>query len=260
MEILGVDVGGSGMKGAPVDTETGALLAPRFRIPTPKSGKPRPMARVMAQIVEHFEWQGPIGAGFPAPLHDGVVLAAANIHKDWIGTNAEEIFAEAAGCPVRVINDADAAGLAEMIFGAGKDHPGVVLIVTVGTGLGTAVFTNGHLVPNTEFGHIEIKGKDAELQASDAARKRGNLSWKKWGKRFNRYLLTMERLIWPDLIILGGGAVKKADKFMHWIDEMQAEIVPAQLLNEAGIVGAAMAARELAVLPDESEMPAVEVA
>lgn len=258
MQILGVDVGGSGIKGAPVDTETGALLAPRFRIPTPKSGKPKPMAKVVKEIVEHFEWQGPIGVGFPAPLHQGVVLTAANIHKKWIGVNAEALFSEASGCPVKVINDADAAGLAEMAFGAGKDHPGVVLIITVGTGLGTAVFTNGHLVPNTEFGHIEIKGKDAELKASDAARKREDLSWKKWSKRFDRYLSTMEKLIWPDLIILGGGVAKKTDKFLDRIKKVQADVVPAQLLNEAGIVGAAMAARQMADAPEEKELAAVE--
>lgn len=242
MEILGIDIGGSGIKGAPVDTETGALLAPRHRIRTPKPAKPRPVAKTVAEIVKHFDWQGPIGCGFPSVVQHGVTLTAANVHEKWIGENAETLFAEQTGCPVRMINDADAAGLAEMAFGAGKGRLGTILIITIGTGLGTALFTNGELVPNTEFGHIEIKGKEAERWASDATRKRKDLSWKKWSRRLDQYLRTMESLVWPDLIILGGGVSKKHQKFIPRLS-VQAEVVPAQLLNEAGIVGAALSAQ-----------------
>lgn len=244
MEILGIDIGGSGIKGAPVDTETGALLAPRYRIRTPKPAKPRPVAKTVAGIVRHFDWQGPVGCGFPAVVQRGVTLTAANVHEKWIGADAEALFSEQSGCPVRMINDADAAGLAEMAFGAGKGRMGTVLIITIGTGLGTALFTNGQLLPNTEFGHIEIKGKEAEKRASDAARKRKNLSWKKWSRRLDSYLRTMESLVWPDLIILGGGVSKRHDKFIPRLS-VQAEVVPAQLLNEAGIVGAALAEQSL---------------
>ncbi|HZD56132.1 MAG TPA: ROK family protein [Anaerolineales bacterium] len=242
MEILGIDIGGSGIKGAPVDTETGALLAPRYRIRTPRPAKPRPVAKTVAEIAKHFDWQGPIGCGFPAVVQRGVTLTAANVHDKWIGEDAEALLTEQTGCPVRMINDADAAGLAEMAFGAGQGRLGTVVIITIGTGLGTALFTNGQLVPNTEFGHIEIKGKDAEKRASDATRKRKNLSWKKWSKRLDEYLRTMESLVWPDLIILGGGVSKKHEKFIPRLS-VQAEVVPAQLLNEAGIVGAALAAQ-----------------
>jgi polyphosphate glucokinase len=244
MEILGIDIGGSGIKGAPVDTGTGALRAPRYRIRTPKPAKPRPVAKGVAEIVKHFDWQGPIGCGFPAVVQRGVTLTAANVHAKWIGEEAEALFAEQIGCPVRMINDADAAGLAEMAFGAGQGRLGTVLIITIGTGLGTALFTDGHLLPNTEFGHIEIEGKEAEKRASDATRKRKNLSWKKWSKRLDKYLRTMESLVWPDLIILGGGVSKKHEKFIPRLS-VQAEVVPAQLLNEAGIVGAALAAQSL---------------
>lgn len=244
MEILGVDIGGTGIKGAPVDTESGALLAPRFRIPTPKPAKPKPVAEAVARVAQHFEWRGQVGCGFPAAIREGVTLTAANIDRKWIGANAAQLFTEVAGLPTCLINDADAAGLAEMSFGAGQGHQGTVLIVTIGTGLGTALFSNGQLLPNTEFGHIEIDGEDAELKASDAARKREALSWNKWSKRLDKYLHNMERLVWPDLIILGGGVSKKHEKFIPRLT-VQAEVVPAQLLNEAGIVGAALAARAL---------------
>jgi polyphosphate glucokinase len=241
MEILGIDIGGSGIKGAPVDVETGNFLVPRHRIPTPEPYKPQAMAKVVAEIAKHFDWQGTIGCGFPAALRGGVVLTAANIHKKWLGTNATTLFAEATGCPVSVFNDADAAGLAEMTFGAGRGRMGVVIIVTIGTGLGTALFTDGHLLPNAELGHIEIAGQDAELHASDAARKRDKLSWKRWGKQFNVYLSRLEFLFWPDLFILGGGVSKQYEHFAQYL-KVQAEVVRAQLLNDAGIVGAALAA------------------
>ena len=242
MEILGIDIGGSGIKGAPVDTEKGILLAPRHRIPTPEPAKPKSMADVVAEVSQHFDWHGPIGCGFPSALRKGIVLTAANIHEKWIGVDAAALFGQKTGCTVTMINDADAAGLAEMTFGVGKGRKGVIVMVTIGTGLGTAVFIDGRLLPNTELGHIEIDGKDAELGASDAARKRDKLSWEKWGQRFNIYLNKLERLFWPDLFILGGGTSKKYDKYKKYLD-VQAEILPAQLLNEAGIIGAALSAR-----------------
>jgi polyphosphate glucokinase len=244
MEILGIDIGGSGIKGAPVNTETGELVAPRQRIPTPIPAKPRAVADVVAQIVQHFEWQGPVGCGFPAVVRDGVTLTAANVHPRWIEKKASTLFAEKTGCPVVIVNDADAAGLAEMAFGAGRGNKDVVLLVTIGTGLGTAIFTGGKLLPNTEFGHLQIRGKDAELRASDAVRKEKKLTWKQWAKRFDEFLVSMEKLIWPDLIILGGGVSKKAEKFIPYLT-VQTDVVPAQMLNEAGIIGAAMAAINL---------------
>jgi polyphosphate glucokinase len=246
MEILGIDIGGSGIKGAPVNIETGELLAERFRIATPEPSKPQAVAEAVAELARNFEWQGPVGCGFPAAVRNGVSLTAANIHKKWLNANAAGLFSQATGCPVCVINDADAAGLAEMRFGAGRGRMGTVLIVTIGTGLGTALFTDGHLLPNTELGHIEIDGRDAELGASDAARKREDMSWERWAKAFDRYLNRLEGLFWPELFILGGGASKKHEKFLPLLT-VQAEVVPAQLLNNAGIVGAALAAKNLFV-------------
>lgn len=240
MQILGIDIGGSGIKGAPVDIETGVMVAPRHRLVTPEAARPKDVAETVAEIVRHFGWHGPIGAGFPGVVQNGYTRSAANVHKKWINLNASELLSGATGCPVTILNDADAAGMAEMTFGAGKDHRGVVLIVTIGTGLGTAIFTNGQLLPNCELGHIEINGEDAESRASDAARKREKLSWKKWGGRFNTYLSTLERLFSPDLIILGGGISKESEKFLPYLD-LKAQIKPAQMLNEAGIIGAALA-------------------
>ena len=240
MEVLGIDIGGSGIKGAPVETNTGELLAERVRIPTPEPAKPKPIAQAVAEIASSFDWKGPVGCGFPAAIRNGVVLTAVNIDKKWLGTNAAALFAEATGCPVRVINDADAAGLAEMRWGAGRGRNGVVIMVTVGTGLGTALFTDGHLLPNTELGHIELNCEDAETLASDAVRKDNDLSWKAWGGRLNEYLTRMSALFWPDLIILGGGVSKKFDRFAEYL-KVDVEVVPAQMLNEAGIAGAALA-------------------
>lgn len=243
MEILGIDIGGSGIKGAPVNTETGELLAPRRRIATPVPAKPSAVAEVVGQIARAFDWHGPVGAGFPAVIQHGIVRSAANISKKWIGVNAAEQFSQATGCPVWVVNDADAAGVAEMTFGAGRGRNGVVLIVTIGTGLGSAIFVDGRLLPNTELGHLEMDGLDAELTASDAARKREDLSWRKWGKRFNRYLNLLDALFTPDLFILGGGTSKAFENFRPYLN-VQAEIIPAQYLNDAGLVGAAMSAME----------------
>ena len=239
MHILGVDVGGSGIKGAPVDTETGQLLAERVRIKTPEKAEPHPVAEVVNQVVQAFDWKGPIGIGFPAPIKSGVAKMAANVSEAWVGMNAEKLFSEITGCICKVGNDADAAGMAEMAFGAGKGCQGTVIMLTLGTGIGTAIFYDGTLLPNTEFGHLEIDGKDAETDASDAARQRDDLSWKKYAKRLNKYLLRMEGLFWPDLFIVGGGISKKHEKFLPLLT-LQTEVVPAQLQNEAGIVGAAL--------------------
>ncbi|MBN2147558.1 MAG: ROK family protein [Anaerolineales bacterium] len=241
MGILGIDIGGTGIKGAPVDTESGLLLEPRHRLVTPDPSTPQAVGKVVAELTQYFEWSGPIGCGFPAAMHQGKALTAANIAPEWIGTDAAGLFSHLTNCPVKVINDADAAGLAEINFGAGKNVPGLVMIITIGTGLGTALFVDGKLVPNTELGHIEINGKDAEWSASEAARLRYDLSWKKWARNLDQYLKTLERLFWPDLFILGGGAIKKKDKFLPLLT-VETKIVPALLGNEAGIVGAALAA------------------
>ena len=242
MEILGIDVGGSGIKGAPVDVETGEILAERYRLPTPDGGMPADMEETIALIVENFKWKGPVGVGFPAAIRNGVALTAANIHPSWIGTNAAELFEKKTGCPFFVANDADVAGLAEMIFGAGKDEKGVVLMLTLGTGVGTALFFEGKLLPNTELGHIEIRGKDAERRVADAARERKNWTYKEWSVRIDEYLRRMEDLFWPDLIVIGGGVSKQADKFFPYL-HTRARLVQAQLLNEAGIVDAALYAK-----------------
>lgn len=242
MEYLGIDIGGTGIKGAPVDTTTGALLAPRVRILTPEGAKPKPIARVVAEIAQNFQWTGSVGCGFPSVVQKGIIYSAANIHKSWIGVDADQLFEEATGLPVHVVNDADAAGLAEVTFGAGRDETGLVIIITIGTGLGSALFMNGQLVPNTELGHLEINGLDAETNASEAARIRQKMSWKRWGKRFNTYLQTLERLFWPDLFILGGGGAKNFAQFNNSID-VRARVLPAQMGNEAGIIGAALAAQ-----------------
>jgi polyphosphate glucokinase len=241
MKVLGIDIGGSGIKGAPVDTDSGDMLDSRFRLPTPSPAKPRLVAEIVEEIADHFNWEGQLGIGFPGVVRKGTTWTAANIHDDWVGLNAAKYIKKKTGRKTCIINDADAAGLAEMAFGVGKNRQGVVLLVTIGTGLGIALFTDGCLLPNCEMGHIEMNGVDAEFYASDAARKRENLSWKKWGQRFNEYLHTMERLLWPDLVILGGGVSKKFDLYKKYIT-VQAEVVPAEMLNEAGIIGAAVGA------------------
>lgn len=242
MNILGVDIGGSGIKGAIVNTDTGELLCERIRIDTPQPATPQAVAQALRELVLQLNWQGPIGCGFPAAIQHGVARTAANIDKDWLGLSVAEYFSQALGQPVFVANDADVAAMAEMTFGAGRNHRGVVLLVTIGTGLGTAFFTQGVLLPNTELGHILIKDMPAEHYASDAVRKQLDLSWSEWGKRFNRYLNRMEALFWPDLIILGGGSSKKLDKFEQELS-VKAPVVAAQFLNQAGIVGAALFAR-----------------
>lgn len=240
MTIMGIDIGGSGIKGAPVNIETGEIIDDRFRLPTPNEAKPDDVAETVTDVLKHFNWSGPVGIGFPSVVRNGITYTAANIHKSWIETNAEQLFTQVSGCPVYVINDADAAGIAEMQFGVGQEHPsGVAIMITIGTGLGTAVFVDRKLVPNTELGHIEIRGKDAESRASDAARQRKDLNWEEWGGRFNEYLNYLERLFWPDIFILGGGTSKMFAKFIPYI-HVHAEVVPARLLNQAGMVGAAL--------------------
>jgi polyphosphate glucokinase len=240
-QVLGIDVGGSGIKGAVVDVASGRLVSGRYRLATPGPATPKAMARVVARIVRHFEWSGPVGCGMPGPIKEGRVMALANLDKSWIGVKAPELYSSECKCPVTVLNDADAAGLAEMRFGAGKGRTGVVLMLTLGTGIGSAVFVDGRLMPNTELGQIELNGKIAEQRASARARKEKGLTWEKWGKRLNQYLHAVEELVWPDLIILGGGVSKKADKFFPFI-KTRAELVAALMYNQAGIVGAALAA------------------
>ncbi len=241
MHILGIDVGGSGIKGAVVDTRTGKMVTSRLRLSTPEPSTPKSMARVVGRLVKHFDWQGRVGCGMPGPVIDGRIMTAINLHKSWVGVNAPELYSDVTGCRVAVINDADAAGLAEMKFGSGKGHKGVVVILTLGTGIGSALFVNGRLVPNMEFGQVNIRGKTAEKRASARVRKAKGLSWEKWGKALNEYLLELENLTWPDLFILGGGVSRKASKFLPMI-ETRAKVLPAALCNEAGIVGAALCA------------------
>ena len=197
MEILGIDIGGSGIKAAPVNLETGEFAAERHRIKTPQPSKPKAVAKVVGKLVKHFDYSGPIGCTFPAIVHHGVVKSAANVDDDWIGTDANALFSEVTGSPVKMLNDADAAGVAEMQIGAGKGRDGVVILLTLGTGIGTAIFVDGHLLPNTEFGHLQIRGKDAEHRASDKIRKDEDLSWKHWAKRLNEYLAQMEFFFSP---------------------------------------------------------------
>ena len=240
MQILGVDIGGSGIKGAIVDTETGEFIGERHRIATPKPATPEAVADVLAKLVNHFHWSGPVGCGFPASIQHGVARTAANLSSSFIGTNIDKLFSKTTKCPCYNLNDADAAGIAEMHFGRGAGQSGVVLLITIGTGLGTVFFTDGVLLPNTELGHLYMSnGKEGEHFASDAVRKKEDLGWKNWGQRFNQYLGMMEALFWPDLIILGGGASKKFDKFKQQIT-VKTPVKPAVLLNQAGIIGAAL--------------------
>ncbi|WP_219467051.1 polyphosphate--glucose phosphotransferase [Nonomuraea rhizosphaerae] len=235
MNVLGIDIGGSGIKGAPVDTESGELTQERLRIPTPQPAKPDGVAEVVAEIVKHFSWSGPVGVTFPGVVVDGVVRTAANVHHSWIGVDAARLFGGAT-----VLNDADAAGTAEMTFGEGRGRSGTVIMLTFGTGIGSALFVNGLLVPNTELGHLILHGKDAEERASDRAREEHDLSWEKWADRVEEYLRHVEMLFSPSLFILGGGVSKKADKFLPHV-KTETPVVPAGLQNEAGIVGAACA-------------------
>jgi polyphosphate glucokinase len=252
MNVFGIDVGGSGIKGAPVDTDTGELLAERVRVKTPKPATPRAILETAVEVVRQSGWDGPVGCGFPAVIKDGVVQTAANIDKAAIGFDMQGSLEQELGNPVRVINDGDAAGLAEMRWGAGREKSGVVLMLTLGTGIGTSVFIGGRLLPNTELGHIEIRGEDGEHRASDNARKRDGLSWKQYAGRLDEYLHKIEDLLWPDQIVIGGGISKKSEKFFPHLTA-RTPIVRAQMLNEAGIAGAALAG-----VPDRSPVQAAE--
>lgn len=242
--VLGVDIGGSGIKAGVVDTTAGVLRGERHRVPTPPGGEPGPVSHVFAQSVAHFDWSGRIGCTFPGVVRAGRTIAtAANVDVSWIGVDAPALLTPPAEHPVVMINDADAAGLAEMRFGAGRGVPGLVVMITIGTGLGTALFNDGRLVPNSELGHIEIDGVDAETRASARARKADGLSIGEWALRFDRYLRSVEALLWPELFILGGGTSRKFDQFAHLLTA-RTPVRAAELRNDAGIVGAAMVAAE----------------
>ncbi len=241
--ILGIDVGGSGIKGAPVNSKNGKLLSDRYRIPTPNPATPENVAKTIKKIANHFKWEGSIGVGFPAVVLNGVVKTATNIDKSWIGVDARKIISEKTNLPVHVVNDADAAGLAEVRFGAGKKENGTIVLITVGTGIGTAVFTKRRLVSNTELGQVFLaNGLLAEKYAADSIRQNESLEWKEWGRRFNWYLKEVEKLFWPKLIIVGGGVSKKPENFMSVID-ISTKIKMAKQKNEAGIIGAAMSVK-----------------
>jgi polyphosphate glucokinase len=242
MHALGVDIGGTGIKAAPVDVATGKLLAERTKIDTPRPGTPDAVAGVVSELVKAFDWTGPVGITFPGVVMDGTTRTAANLDPGWIALDARGLLAKATGREVSVINDADAAGIAEMTFGAGKGEAGTVLMLTFGTGIGSALFVDGVLVPNTEFGHIEIRGKDAEKRAAEIVREEHDLSWEKWAGRVDEYLKHMEAMLSPDLFIFGGGISRRSEKFLPLLTGIRARIVPAALFNDAGIVGAAMAA------------------
>jgi polyphosphate glucokinase len=239
--VLGIDIGGTGIKAAPVDTATGELTAERQKLTTPHPATPDAVVEIVAQLVQAFDWTGPAGVTFPGVVVNGVIHTAANLDHAWIGVDAVKTFEEGTRLAVTVLNDADAAGVAEMRFGAGKGVGGTVLLLTFGTGIGSALFTDGVLVPNTEFGHVEIRGKDAERRASELAREEHDLSWGTWAGRVDEYLSHVEALLSPGLIIIGGGVSRKSEKFLPLLSGLRAKVVPAVLQNDAGIVGAAMA-------------------
>ena len=236
---IGVDIGGTGIKGAVVDMQAGAMATERVRILTPKPATPDRVVDVVVELLDQIGEPGPVGVTMPSVVVDGVIHTAANIDQEWLGVDADALFQNATGRPVGVVNDADAAGIAEVRFGAGRDHKGVVVLITLGTGIGSAVFVDGVLVPNTELGHLPLHGADAEDWAAESIREEDDLSWKTWAHRVEKYLSLVDRLLWPQLIILGGGVSKKSDKFLPHI-KLRTEVVPAQLHNDAGIVGAAL--------------------
>jgi len=253
MQMIGIDVGGSGIKAAVVETATGELTTPRVRVETPRPSTPKAVAKATAQLISALPRELSAGIGFPAVILGGVAKTAANIDFLWIGTAADRLFADALGRPLIVGNDADAAGLAEMRFGAGRDEPGTVLMLTLGTGIGSALFRDGVLVPNTELGHLQLRGKDAERRAAASIKERKGLSWQDWAKILSEYIDAIDALLWPDLIIIGGGISKDAD---HFIPELTARVrcVPAAMQNRAGIVGAAMLAAEAPTLTAPSSV------
>ena len=252
MATLGIDIGGSGVKGAPVDTAQGELLAERHRVPTPQPSDVTSVVEAVAEVAAQFDGFDRVGVTFPGVVVDGVTRTAANVDKSWLDAPAAKLFGERLGKPVTVLNDADAAGVAEVAFGAGKDVPGLVMMLTFGTGIGSALFLDGVLIPNTELGHLELDGEDAEERASDRAREAEDMSWEKWATRVEAYLRHVEALLSPRLFIIGGGVSKKSDRFLPLID-IRTPMVPATLLNNAGIIGAAIAADQSAgVVPVHS--------
>lgn len=241
---FGIDVGGSGIKGGIVDLDTGLLIGERFKLLTPQPATPAAVAQTIAAVVNNFGWTGPLGVTYPGVVTNGIVQTAANVDKSWIGVNACEIIgAHLNGQQVTVLNDADAAGLAEARYGAGKDKPGVVVVLTFGTGIGSALVHNGTLIPNTEFGHVEVGGKEAEKRAASSVKEKNDWSYARWAKQVTRVLVAIETVLWPDLFIAGGGISRKADTWLPLL-ENRTPVVAAALLNTAGIVGAAMASTE----------------
>lgn len=238
-----MDIGGSGIKGAPVDLERGELAEERFKVFTPQPSTPEAVADRVREVTEHFGWSGrPVGVTFPGVVTQGTARSAANVDKGWIGVDVARLLGDRVGSPVTVLNDADAAGVAEMTFGAGRGRKGTVILLTFGTGIGSAVFADGRLVPNTELGHLELDGHEAEKRASSKAKEDHDLSWQQWARRVRAYLAHVEMLFSPELFVIGGGVSRKAEKFLPLIEGIRAEIVPAELRNNAGIVGAGMAA------------------
>lgn len=235
---FGVDIGGSGIKGAVVDLNDGILASERFKVLTPQPSTPAAVATAVAEVVHHFGWQGPLGCTFPAVVQEGVARTAANVDRSWIGTNIETVVGDATGLEVTAVNDADAAGIAESFWGAADGVKGLVIVVTLGTGIGTALINNGSLIPNAELGHIELDGEDYELKASAAAREREALSWEKWARRLQRYFSALEFYLRPNLFVVGGGVSRRSEKFLPLLD-LSTPIVPAKLQNEAGIAGVA---------------------
>ncbi|GGP51916.1 polyphosphate glucokinase [Streptomyces melanogenes] len=243
MNVFGVDIGGSGIKGAPVDLERGDLAQERYKVLTPHPATPEAVADGVAEVVGQFGWSGPVGITFPGVVTGNTIRTAANVDKAWIGVDGARLLTDRlGGLPVTVMNDADAAGVAEMSFGAGRGRKGTVILLTFGTGIGSALFLDGRLVPNTELGHLELHGHDAEKRASTKAKEDEDLTWPHWAHRVQKYLAHVEMLFSPELFIIGGGVSRKADKFLPLIEGIRAEMVPAELQNNAGIVGAAMTA------------------
>lgn len=242
MKLIGIDIGGSGIKGAPVDADGGRLTEDRLRVATPQPATPAAVAEEVGKIVAHFGGGASVGVTFPGPIVDGVIGSAANLGDAWIGVDGRALFGAAAGVPVTLVNDADAAGVAEMAHGAGRGRRGTVVMLTLGTGIGSALFSDGALVPNTEFGHLEMHGKDAEKRASAHAREEHDWGWAKWGGHVAEYLRHVEHLLTPSLFIIGGGVSRKADRFLPYLEDVRTPVVPAELHNDAGMIGAAMLA------------------
>jgi polyphosphate glucokinase len=255
MAILGIDIGGSGVKGAPVDTVKGELRQDRVRVPTPQPSDVTSVVEAVAGVVAQFDGYDRVGITFPGVVVDGVTRTAANVDKSWIEAPAAKVFSDRLGKPVTMLNDADAAGVAEVAFGAGRDQRGLITVLTFGTGIGSALFMDGELIPNTEFGHLELNGKDAEVRASDRAREADEMSWEKWATRVQEYLRHVEALLSPRLFIIGGGVSKRADRFFPLID-IRTPMVPATLLNNAGIIGAAVSAEQAAGHPGAIQVDA----